>query len=433
MRTIRLKLKVSPTGMARLLHTMEDFNRAVRMHLDWGWMNRTSNKMAMHAAAYRSVREEMPSLRASLVQSARDCACEMLRATGFRKKPKRGIHSSVRYNNHCASIFLESQYATLSTNEGRVRVEFQLSEWHRQYLSWRVKTSILSYKKRTHEMYLGVAVETETPEEIEQGEVMGIDRGLRNVAVTSDARFFSSSQMNEVRGRYAYLRGKLQAKGTRSAKRLLRNISGRERRYNACQNHIIAKEIVNAPYAAFALEDLSKIRRDMAGRGKISDWVARWPFYQLEEFISYKAEALGKKVIKVNPANTSRRCSRCGHIEKRNRNGNQFHCLQCGFSLDPDLNASRNIAERGKALLGRLCVDQPNVSRGEERAHSPRAGSFGAQMQVPYPKPQTGCSVLSPAHAQTELEGMIDHYGFKNRQNRSVASRNGTSTLDVNG
>jgi predicted transposase len=93
MRTIRLKLKVSPTGMAQLLHTMEDFNRVVRMHLDWGWMNKTASMMKMHEGVYRAAREEFPDLKATLVQSARDCAREMLKSHEFKIKPKRGIHS----------------------------------------------------------------------------------------------------------------------------------------------------------------------------------------------------------------------------------------------------------------------------------------------------------------------------------------------------
>jgi IS605 OrfB family transposase len=262
-------------------------------------------------------------------------------------------------------------------------VEFQLSEWHRQYSSWKIISFVLTYKKHKHEMYLGVVVESETPAENHDGAVLGIDRGLRKLAVSSNGHFFNSRKMNEVRGRYAHLRRELQARGTRSAKRRLRNISGRERRFIACQNHRIAKEIVNSPNNIIALEDLKQLRENKKCMGKLNEWIHRWPFYQLETFIRYKAEALGKTVVNVNPANTSIRCSRCGHTERGNRKGNQFHCLRCGFSLDPDLNAARNIAERGKASLSRLLVDQPDASRDEDRAHELWVGSIGAQMQVP--------------------------------------------------
>jgi transposase len=60
--------------------------------------------------------------------------------------------------------------------------------------------------------------------------------------------------------------------------------------------------------------------------------------------VEYKAEALGKKVMVINPYHTSQTCSRCGHVSRSNRKGRRFTCVQCGFSLDADLNASRNIA-----------------------------------------------------------------------------------------
>jgi IS605 OrfB family transposase len=441
MRTIRLKLRTTPEVMAMLLKTMEDFNRAVRMHIEWGWMNKNANKCRMHEAVYRAVGAEMPLLRAGLVQTARDIACETLRSTHFEVRPKRGIHSGIRYNDNCMSVFLQGGYATLSTNNGRVKVEFCLPEYHAILSDWRVKSSTLSYRKRKNELYLGVVVENDAPQIASSGEAIGVDRGLKNIAVTSDNQFFSSRKTKGIRGRYAFLRKRLQRKGTRSAKRLLKKVAGQERRFNICQNHIIAKKIVNTPCSVIVLEDLTEIRRDMNGRGKMGDWVAVWPFYQLGEFIKYKAEAAGKRVLEVNPADTSRKCSRCGCIDKRNRVGNQFHCLKCGFTLNPDLNAARNIAERGRSSLSRLPVDQPNASRDEERTACEAVGSFGAQMQVPHEKLQvckeyhrsvgdavdTGCFV-GIVHVGREI-GTVDTRNLDFTQ-RSCSKRD-TSTLDV--
>jgi putative transposase len=59
--------------------------------------------------------------------------------------------------------------------------------------------------------------------------VLGIDLGLRNLAVCSNNRFFNSKEIKRVKGIYAFQRAQLQAKGTRSAKRKLRKIAGRKR------------------------------------------------------------------------------------------------------------------------------------------------------------------------------------------------------------
>ena len=216
-----------------------------------------------------------------------------------------------------------------------------------------------------------------------RGRTLGIDRGLRKVAVCSNNEFFSASSMNAIRGRYAKNKAELQAKGTRSAIRRLRQQSGRERRFVTCENHRISKKIVNADYAAFALEDLKGIGKSRWLDGRMRGRLRRWSFHQLELFIAYKAEELGKAVVFVDPACTSQWCSRCGWIDRRNRVGGHFHCLKCGFQLDADLNASRNIARLGTSGAGRLPTYRPYAADRE-------GGLSGARSKIPSPAASPG-------------------------------------------
>ncbi len=62
---------------------------------------------------------------------------------------------------------------------------------------------------------------------------------------------------------------------------------------------------------------------------------------------------------------TSQTCSKCGHVSRSNRKGKQFKCVHCGFSLDADLNASRNIAIFSMRDDVRLHVNEPNVAGHE--------------------------------------------------------------------
>ncbi|MFI7134181.1 RNA-guided endonuclease InsQ/TnpB family protein [Nonomuraea sp. NPDC050153] len=67
--------------------------------------------------------------------------------------------------------------------------------------------------------------------------------------------------------------------------------------------------------------------------------------------LSHKAESAGRHLIAVNPANTSRTCSRCGHCAKENRVAQAaFRCTACGFSTHADVNAATNILRAGLAL-----------------------------------------------------------------------------------
>src|SRR5208283_3922686 len=138
----------------------------------------------------------------------------------------------------------------------------------------------------------------------------------------------------------------LQACGTKSAKRHLRKLSGKERRFKKNTNHVISKFIVS--YAArhlmgIGLEDLYSFK--VTVRKEQRDKFGKWAFNELGQFITYKAAIAGVPVVKINPRNTSRTCSKCGHCEKANRKTqDQFECISCEFKINADLNAAINIA-----------------------------------------------------------------------------------------
>jgi putative transposase len=65
--------------------------------------------------------------------------------------------------------------------------------------------------------------------------------------------------------------------------------------------------------------------------------------------IDYKAESAGREVIAVDPRNTSRTCSGCGHVSAGNRHGAVFRCQNCGHEAHADVNAAENILRAGRA------------------------------------------------------------------------------------
>ena len=167
-------------------------------------------------------------------------------------------------------------------------------------------------------------------------------------------QFFNSKHLKNIKGKYRYLRKKLQAKGTHSTKRLLRKLSGKENRFQRDVNHCISKQIVVLPFDTFVLEDLEI--KSNTGKGRaFNTLIANWSWYQLEQFLTYKALLKGKKVEYVDARYTSQKCSVCGYVYRGNRSQkiqSDFRCMRCGFRCHADLNASRNIKNNYIAMLG---------------------------------------------------------------------------------
>jgi len=153
---------------------------------------------------------------------------------------------------------------------------------------------------------------------------------------------------------------------TKSAKRHLRKISGKEKRFKADINHKISKSIIESlnPGDTLVLEDLTGIRAKRL-RKEVRILINNWSFYQLEQFLTYKANAKGIGIIKVEAKYTSQTCSKCGHCARANRKTQAlFVCKQCGYTLNADLNASRNIRDKAHDFYRESCgaaVFQPIV------------------------------------------------------------------------
>src|SRR5690606_20796255 len=185
--------------------------------------------------------------------------------------------------------------------------------------------------------------QTDKPETLTSDKVLGIDRGIKNTIYCSDGSFVSGKARNKIKRQFTYNRKQLQAKGTRSAKRKLRLVSGREQRFGKNENHIISKQLVNSNYDIFVLEKLSNFSKK--GNKSFRRRISNWSYYQLEMFLKYKAELLGKRVEYIEASYTSQRCSNCGYIDKKNRIRIDFSCQSCGFRDHADYNAAKNIIE----------------------------------------------------------------------------------------
>ncbi|WP_150241013.1 RNA-guided endonuclease InsQ/TnpB family protein [Nocardiopsis quinghaiensis] len=200
--------------------------------------------------------------------------------------------------------------------------------------------------------FLAVSVDVPDAPEFEPDSFLGVDLGIVNIATTSDGQVMAGRQINRYRRRQHRLRAKLQAKGTRSARRLLKKRRRREARHAKDTNHQISQRIVAVAERTgrgISLEDLRGIRGRVRQRKSQRAALHSWAFHQLGQFIAYKARLKGVPVVFVNPAHSSRECAECSYTDKANRVCQAlFVCRGCGVVAHADRNASRVLARRGQ-------------------------------------------------------------------------------------
>ncbi len=345
-----------------LLKTIQTYNQIANQHIQKAFELKTNSKNKLHKVMYKEIRKQYPKFPSALVQCARDNAVEMLKGNKYKKHTLKKEFSSIRFDLRTTKVFLQSGQLQLTTIKGRKKYKLNIPDYFVKYFDWKVKAVTLGVNKKV--LKLKVIVDGNIPQQIPNKEVLGIDLGIRNFAVLSNKIFIKPNKIRAIKRNYAYLRKRLQSKGTQSAKRHLKALSGCERRFQRDYNHILSKKIVNMDYGAFALEGLKGIRNGRKGR-IFNRMRSNWAYFQFRQFLTYKAENRGKQVILVDPRYTSQRCSKCGFVHKSNRNKGIFHCKSCGFHISSDYNASLNISQIGKVLFEQAVVNQPIVTVDE--------------------------------------------------------------------
>lgn len=363
--------------LAPLLKTATLYTQACQLALDYGFRNKTYNKKKLNAGTYRRIRKLLPILPSSLVQCARDQAAELLKRERCKTLPTKK-RLQVRYDKRTFKFYAERQYVSLSTVAGRLNFSVNVYDYCKQYQNGTYTNAQLIIKNGNAFLNIQCRIpDVPSVVNVDSARVLGIDRGILNIVTCSDNSFVNSRHLRAVKGRYQYLKAKLQSIGTASAKRKLKKLSGAERRFTLDVNHVIAKKLVQKAYEVYAVETLKAGHWKIHGR-RLNKMLGGWSYGELLTLLTYKAENVGKRVLQVNPSYTSQRCTRCGYTDRENRKGLHFRCKQCGFELNADLNAARNIGQLGRSELIRLSVNQPIVAHHGTAATSHSLSGLGS-------------------------------------------------------
>jgi IS605 OrfB family transposase len=365
--TVQIKLLPTAEQAVSLLATMRQMNAAASRAAQVGFANNVFGQVSIHRLCYREIREQFGLGAQHAVRAISKAVDSFARNKTIR--PEFRPDGAVPLDDRLYRL-IGLQTASINTVAGRIKLPFVVGDYFKGMLSRKMGQADLVY--RDGQFFLYVTVEFEEPPPGEPKDWIGVDLGIVNIATDSTGESFSGERVNRNRRRRATARKQHQRTGTKNAKRKLKRMSGRQRRFQTAENHRISKELVakaKAQSAGIVLEDLQGIR------DRIEDTVSRrfrrrfgnWGFYQLRSFVEYKARRAGVPVVVVDPRNTSRTCSACGHCEKANRPDQATFCCQhCGFSTNADLNAALNLR-----ALGPTCKLASKVS-ATSQGQSPR-------------------------------------------------------------
>lgn len=309
-------------------------------------------------------------LGAQLAVCARAKAVEAIKAVKAKRHdtcPRFGPRGSIRYDARTYRL-MSLDRVSLNTMDGRIVCRLLLGSRQHEMLvdpAWAIGGADVVWRLGIY--YLHVTQSREAPEIPDTtepaGGTLGVDLGFVNLATDSEGETFSGATVKQARARYHTRRQRLQKVNTKNAKRRLRKNAGRERRFQKDVNHCIAKALVKKAVVsckALALEDLSGIRERVTVRHEHRYERHSWAFFQLRQFLTYKAAWAGVPLHLVDPRNTSRTCSACSHCEKANRKSQEsFLCQRCGFALNADVNAAINISRKEPY---RAAVNRPMAS-----------------------------------------------------------------------
>lgn len=204
-------------------------------------------------------------------------------------------------------------------------------------------------------------------DELDQNKIMGIDLGVNIPAMLaiSDDKYYreavgDSEEIRNFQNQIESRKRRLQKQrkwcgegsighGTKTRIKPLENLSGKIKRFKDTKNHCWSRYIVDQAVkhncGVIQMEDLSGIAEE-------NTFLKTWTYYDLQQKIKYKAEEKGIKVVMIDPAHTSARCSCCGYIhrsvnkEQWRPTQEQFICQACGTKMNADWNAARNIATK---------------------------------------------------------------------------------------
>lgn len=339
MQTVTIKIRIHPTDESRLNDLAKEYIQVINRLTE-----EADRKGTFPKVTTKDIVANLPS--AVINQAIRDAKSVYRKTKKLGKRPI--LKKPVYYVNNQNYTIGETFVAFPIMVDGKAkktRFSATITERDREMLK-NAKFGLLRIVEKSGKWYAQVSLEVPTKLESSNLAEMGVDLGLKvsaaAVTSTGKTKFMSNGRQTKyIRRTYQSRRRKL---GKLKKLKAIKKLGNKEQRWMKDQNHKISRQVVNLAkqegVSVIKLERLANIRQTARTSRKHAKNLHNWSFYQLQQFITYKANLAGIRVVEVDPAYTSQTCPACG---KRNRANDRKYQCSCGFHTHRDRVGAINI------------------------------------------------------------------------------------------
>lgn len=379
-RTVAVSLQVTEEQASALAALRPLVTGAYNDAAAHAWKHNVKGAVELHHAVYRVLRERyrLPSQFVCNVQRLAMSSVVALRIRRAKGKPVGVPHAArlpIPYDARSMSLRANRKSVTLATLGKRIEVPLVRHKLLAKYADWTTDSGkVRQCSDGSWELLLTFTKDVSDVIPTAASTVIGCDRGIVNPAVLSTGQFLGDARWHQRDRAYFRTQRSLQRKGTKSAKRRLKQRSRKWARFREWCDQNITTQIVRAlpSGSVLVLEDLTNIRvRGRRFHRKMRRRLHAWSFRRQQDMLAYKAPAARVSLVFVDAKYTSQKCSSCGTTAKKSRRSqSRFVCVQCGHAEHADLNAARNIAANW--VISQQIVD-PLVASGNTQVNPPNA------------------------------------------------------------
>jgi len=338
-----------------VLWLLEQFRQMMNECIRIGLRENVTSMKSLSCRAYRELKGyDVPSCYR---------LCAISAATGILRNYRKAKRDGKRVKEPYAHRLRLTTCYRFKIEGGELMLPLRAGEHITFPLSTHVQETVNGFTVRSvtlTEDRLSLAYASDVQEIKPQGFV-GIDSNLDNVTTVASGGTVTRldlSKATQVKAVYREVRRHMRRNDVRVRRRISGKY-GRKQRDKVQQIiHHASKLIVEEAKAkqyGIVMEKLTCIRRLYRHGNGQGRWyrgrMNSWSFGELQRQVKYKAKWLGLPVIYVPPHGTSSKCSICGQKMKPEEN-RMLRCPSCGYTVDRDVNAARNILEAGRLRFG---------------------------------------------------------------------------------